>query len=95
MKYEDAKRKCHVRSAIYRTSFPTKIFSEYDLMEIHESLRYLNKHKLGTVVPNVFWKNQSVSLDERIPAEEKIYDDWEEYDPREQPECSEYNEMPA
>lgn len=53
MNYEEAKSRCHVRSAIYRTS---------------NKIRY--------------WKNHSVSLDERISDEDKKADDWEEYDPR-------------
>ncbi len=53
MKYEEAARKCHVRSAIYRES---------------QLIRY--------------WKNHTKSLDERIPEHEKLEDDWEEFDPR-------------
>lgn len=42
-----------------------------------------------------YWKNHTESLDSRIPDDDKVANDWEEYDPREQPECSAYNEMPA
>ena len=31
-----------------------------------------------------FWKNHSVSLDDRIPDDWKSADDWREHDPREQ-----------
>lgn len=53
MNYEDARDKCHVRSAIYRTS-----------------------------VGKRYWKNHTVRLDDRVPARDKLADDWEEYDPR-------------
>jgi hypothetical protein len=42
-----------------------------------------------------YWKNHTVPLDVRIPASDKLADDWEEFDPRDHEECSEYNEMPA
>lgn len=29
-----------------------------------------------------YWKNHRVSLDDRVPDEEKAATDWEEYDPR-------------
>ena len=29
-----------------------------------------------------YWKNHSVSLDERVPDSDKSANDWEEYDPR-------------
>ena len=44
---------------------------------------------------NKYWNNHTESLDSRIPDKEKSASDWEEYDPREQPDCSAYNEMPA
>jgi len=53
MKYEEAKKTCHVRSAIYRKSVGKK-----------------------------YWKNHIESLDSRIPDDQKLYSDWEEYDPR-------------
>ena len=59
MKYNQAKRSCHVRSAIYRTS---------------NGIRY--------------WKNHTISLDERVPEKDKSADDWEEYDPRDYDNCS-------
>lgn len=93
MKYEDAKRACHVRSAIYRTGDPTKVFSHGDKMKC--AFPDLNEHKVGTTVPHVYWKNHPTPLDDRIPDDDKLFDDWEEYDPREQPDCSAFNEMPA
>ena len=42
-----------------------------------------------------YWKNHTESLDSRISDKDKSASDWEEYDPREQPDCSAYNEMPA
>ena len=46
--------------------------------------------------PNIkYWKNHTIPLDDRISDIDKLADDWEEYDPREQPECSAYEEMPA
>ena len=59
MKYEKARDRCHVRSAIYRKS---------------KMLRY--------------YKNYPVSLDVRISDEDKLADDWEEYDPRDDDKCS-------
>lgn len=95
MKYEDAKQYCHVRSAIFRTGDPVKLFTQDDLNEIDPRLRCLNEHKIGKLVPKVYWYNDSVSLDERIPDHDKKFDDWEEYDPRDREECSQFNEMPA
>lgn len=57
--YEEAKRSCHVRSAIFRES---------------KGVRY--------------WKNALPPLDERVPEEDKAADDWREYDPREDDDCS-------
>ena len=55
MTYQEAKSRCHVRSAIYRLSAP--------------SVRY--------------WKNHTLSLDERVPDADKAATDWAEFDPRE------------
>ena len=43
----------------------------------------------------LYWKNNSVSLDDRISAYDKRQTDWEEYDPREQEDCSAFQETPA
>jgi len=51
---------CHVRSAVYRTSDPTK----------------------------KYWKNHPIPLLDRIPKEDQDAMDWEEYDPREEDDCS-------
>jgi len=67
MTYEEAKRRCHVRSAIRRKGQP-------DIL---------------------YWKNHPVPLDVRVPDIQKIANDWEEYDPREEPGCSAYEETPA
>jgi hypothetical protein len=42
-----------------------------------------------------YYKNDSISLDEQIPYTEKQFDDWGEYDPRDDPESLRYNEFPA
>ncbi|WP_313489143.1 hypothetical protein [Stutzerimonas nitrititolerans] len=42
-----------------------------------------------------YWKNHPVPFDNRVPAEDQLADDWEEYDPRDHAECSAYNELPA
>jgi len=42
-----------------------------------------------------YWKNHTISLDVRVPNEDKLADDWEEYDPRDHAECSAFNETPA
>jgi len=91
MTYEEVKLKCHVRSGIYRLSAPTKTYTEDDLARSHPALRDLNR--VGKTVPKVYWKNHNIPLDERVPDKEKLSDDWEEYDPRERPECSAYNEV--
>lgn len=88
MTFEEAKRTCHVRSAIYRTGDPTKIFTEEDLQKIHPALRDLNEQKVGTVVPKRYNKNHSLTLDEQVPDVDKQFDDWQEYDPREHDNCS-------
>lgn len=43
----------------------------------------------------IFWKNHPIPLHVRIPKKDQSKTDWEEYDPRDQPECSAFNEMPA
>ena len=46
--------------------------------------------------PHVWhWKNHPVSLFDRVDALQQCMDDGEEYDPREQPECSAFEETPA
>lgn len=95
MKYEDAKRFCHVRSGIYRTGDPVKVFTDKDLTKLHPSIRNLRREMVGKTVPKVYWKNYPISLDDRVPDEDKHFSDWEEYDPRERQECSAYGEMPA
>ena len=42
-----------------------------------------------------YWKNHTVSLDDRVPDVDKAEYDWYEYDPREQADSSSFNEMPA
>lgn len=43
----------------------------------------------------VYWKNHNIPIEERVPKKDQTCCDWAEYDPREQPECSAFNEMPA
>jgi len=88
MTFEEAKSKCHVRSAIYRTGNPTKIFTQEDLEKLHPSLQHIHIEDLGKRVPNRYWKNQLTSLDERVPDSEQAFDDWEEFDPRDDDTCS-------
>jgi len=95
MNYETAKTTCHVRSAIFRTGDPTKIYTNEDLEKVHDALKKFKINKLGKVVPKIYWKNTIESFDERIPECDKYENDWEEYDPREQEECSSFNEFPA
>jgi len=35
-----------------------------------------------------YWKNHTISLDERVPDDDKLSQDWEEYDPRDNDESS-------
>jgi hypothetical protein len=42
-----------------------------------------------------YWKNNCVSLESRVPISDQNAHDWEEYDPREHKECSQFEEMPA
>jgi len=35
-----------------------------------------------------YWKNHNIPLTERIPQEEQSATDWEEYDPRDDDNCS-------
>lgn len=42
-----------------------------------------------------YWKNHPESIISRVPFEDRLATDWEEYDPREHEECSEFDEMPA
>ena len=48
-----------------------------------------------TSVGKIYWKNHTIPLDEQVDDFDKQFMDWEEYDPREQPDCSGSNEMPA
>jgi len=82
MKYSKIKSECHVRSAIYRTGDPTKIYTFEDLKLLPALLQPLNIDRVGTIVPKRYYKNHSVSFDDRVPEEDKLFDDWEEYDPR-------------
>lgn len=59
MSFEDAKRTCHVRSAIYRKSKPKE------------------RH----------WKNTKEPFSQ-VSEEDKKATDWEEYDPRDDDDCS-------
>ena len=95
MNYEDAKNICHVRSAIYRTGDKWKIFSREDLNNIQPGLKSIYQDDIGEKIRKLYWKNHNIPLDERVPDEDKEFDDWEEYDPREEPGSSAYNEMPA
>ena len=52
--------KCHVRSAVYRTSNP--------------AVRY--------------YKNHSIDIVDRVTVEDRTATDWEEYDPRDDDDCS-------
>lgn len=93
MKYEEAKAMCHVRSGIYRVGDPTKIYTKEDAERA--PFPELCIDRIGMIVPKVYWKNHTIALDLRVPDKDKMYDDWEEYDPRDHEECSAYNEMPA
>jgi hypothetical protein len=95
MKFFDAVSSCHVRSGVFRTGDPTKIFTEEDLQKLHPSLQDISRDQVGKVVPKVYWKNSATPLSEQVPLKYQKHDDWEEYDPRERPECSAFNEMPA
>ena len=66
-----------------------------NLLKLHPALQELNAHKIGTLQPKIYWINHTIPIDERVPEVAKKYDDWKEYDPREQPKCSAYLEMPA
>lgn len=35
-----------------------------------------------------YWKNSCVGIIERVPFEDRDSDDWEEYDPRDNDDCS-------
>jgi len=83
MDFESAVKSCHLRSAIFRTGNESKIFTTDDLQQIHPELRHLHVATVGTEVPNLYWRNHEVSLYDRVPKEEQIFSDWEEYDPRE------------
>lgn len=42
-----------------------------------------------------YWKNHSVPIECRVSTQDMMEHDWEEYDPREHEECSEFEETPA
>ncbi|MGQ4893509.1 MAG: hypothetical protein ACP6IQ_02665 [Candidatus Njordarchaeia archaeon] len=83
MDYETVRDNCHVRSGIYRTGDPVKIYTKDDLERLPDFLKKFNKHKVGTVVRKIYWKNYPIKLDDQIPDEDKKYNDWKEYDPKE------------
>ena len=83
MKFADACSSCHVRSSIYRTGDPSKIFTADDLDRLPLCLRDLHRDKVGRRVPKRYPKNHQVPFIERVPAADQEQDDWEEYDPRE------------
>ena len=59
------------------------------IIHVRSSMRRTSK-------PDVkYWKNHEVPLDERVPVEDQLADDWEEFDPRDHEECSEFNEFPS
>ena len=35
-----------------------------------------------------YWKNHTELIIDRVPEEDKLTDDWEEYDPRDDDNCS-------
>jgi hypothetical protein len=43
----------------------------------------------------LYWKNHELTFDERVPEHDKVATDWEEYDPREHPGSSSFEETPA
>jgi hypothetical protein len=77
MKFEDAVRNCHVRSAIYREGDKWKI-SEGGVSETG-----VIRPKKGIKVLKLYGKNHPIPLEERVPKEDQQFDDWEEYDPEE------------
>lgn len=93
MTYKDARDSCHVRSAIYRTDDQWKIFTQADMDAKSPALRGF--FRVGQYIRKLYWKNHNISLDDRVPAEDKEEVDWWEYDPRGEPEASAFNEMPA
>ena len=88
MNFKKAVEWCHVRSAIYRVGNPTKIFTQEDLDKINPAIRDSKDPRLGTLVPKRYWKNYPVSLGKQVPTEDQKFDDWEEYDPRDDDETS-------
>ena len=35
-----------------------------------------------------YYKNHTIKLEDRVPIEDQKYNDWEEYDPRDDDDCS-------
>ena len=93
MKFKDAVSSCHVRSGIYRKNDPMRIYTLEDLTE--SNFPDIDADKVGKPVMKVYWFNVPMTLEDQVPEADKAFDDWEEYDPREQPDCSAYGEMPA
>ncbi len=58
-------------------------------IHVRSSLR--RRSKPGELYP----KNHDVPFDDRVSLADQNATDWEEFDPREQPECSEFDEVPA
>lgn len=86
MKFEDAVKTCHNRSAIYRTGDQFRVWTEDDMREC----KIVNSRKVGDLVFKKYWKNHPYSLYERVPLIDQQFDDWEEYDPREEDNSSLY-----
>lgn len=83
MKFEEAVARCHVRSAIYRTGDPYRIMTEADIEAMHPDLREINRNRIGNKEKKLYWKNHNIPLAQRVPGDDQLFDDWEEYDPRE------------
>ena len=85
MKFKEAVSKCHVRSGVYRKGDPIRIVDQEYLVYLSDQI---HSCKLGDKVEKIYWKNDFTSLEERVPIEDQRYDDWEEYDPRDDDDSS-------
>ena len=54
-----------------------------------KSMCHMRSAIFRTSKPEIrYWKNHTKSLDSRVPTADKRCDDWEEYDPRDDDDCS-------
>jgi len=82
MTFKEAVESCHMRSSIYRKGDLWRILTQEDIDKRHPALR--DQYYVGQREPKRYNKNHPVPLEERVPLEDQQFDDWAEWDPRDE-----------